>query len=95
MRKYEVMYIIRTEIEEELLQSTIEKFKGVITNGAGVIEKHDILGKRRLAYEINKHRDGYYVLVKFQADAAVILELDRLLKISEEVIRFLITKDVA
>jgi small subunit ribosomal protein S6 len=95
MRKYEVMYIIRTDIEQELVQSTVEKFQGIITNGGGEITKHDLMGKRRLAYEINKFRDGHYVLVHFNAEPAVITELDRVMKISDEIIRFLIVKDVA
>lgn len=95
MRKYEVMYIIRTDIEQELVQSTVEKFQGIITNGGGEITKHDLMGKRRLAYEINKYRDGHYVLVHFNAEPAVVTELDRVLKISDEVIRFLIVNDVA
>ncbi|MNH98539.1 30S ribosomal protein S6 [compost metagenome] len=95
MRKYEVMYIIRTDIEQELVQSTVEKFQGIITNGGGEITKHDLMGKRRLAYEIKKFRDGHYVLVHFNAEPAVITELDRVLKISDEVIRFLIVNDVA
>lgn len=95
MRNYEVMYIVRTDIDEELVKSTIEKFKTVITSGGGEITKHDVLGKRRLAYEINKFRDGHYVLVHFSSESSVITELDRLLKISDEVIRFLITKQVA
>ncbi|OXM84538.1 30S ribosomal protein S6 [Paenibacillus rigui] len=94
MRKYEVMYIIRPDIEQEVVQSTIEKFQGIINNG-GEITKHDVMGKRRLAYEINKHRDGHYVLVQFNANNEVITELDRVMKISDEVIRYLITKDVA
>ncbi|MNC21005.1 30S ribosomal protein S6 [compost metagenome] len=53
------------------------------------------MGKRRLAYEINKMRDGFYVLVHFSAEPAVVSELDRVLKISDEVIRFLIVNDVA
>ncbi len=92
MRKYEVMYIIRTDVDEELVKSTVEKFKNVILNGGGEITKHDLSGKRRLAYEIEKHRDGYYVLVQFSSESVVVTELDRLLKISDEVIRFLITK---
>jgi len=95
MRKYEVMYIIRTDIEQELVQSTVEKFQGIITNGGGEITQHDLMGKRRLAYEINKFRDGHYVLVHFNAEPAVITELDRVMKISDEIIRFLIVKDVA
>jgi small subunit ribosomal protein S6 len=94
MRKYEVMYIIRTDIEQEVVQATIEKFQGIINNG-GEITKHDVMGKRRLAYEINKFRDGHYVLVHFNATPAVITELDRVMKISDEIIRYLIVKDVA
>ena len=57
MRKYEVMYIIRPDVEQEAVQALVEKFNGVISNGGEVI-KSDILGKRRLAYEINKLREG-------------------------------------
>ncbi|MBD0382240.1 30S ribosomal protein S6 [Paenibacillus sedimenti] len=95
MRKYELMYIIRTDIEQELVQSTVEKFQGIITNGGGEISKHDLMGKRRLAYEINKFRDGHYVLVHFNAEPTVVTELDRVMKISDEVIRHLIVNDVA
>ncbi|GJM81432.1 MULTISPECIES: 30S ribosomal protein S6 [Paenibacillus] len=94
MRKYEVMYIIRPDVEQEAVQATVEKFQGIIQNG-GEITKHDVLGKRRLAYEINKVRDGVYVLVNFTATPEVVAELERILKISDEVIRYLITKDVA
>lgn len=94
MRKYEVMYIIRPDIEQEAVQAAVEKFQGVISNG-GEITKHDVQGKRRLAYEIKKFRDGVYVLVNFNAEPAVVTELERLMKISDEVIRYLITNDVA
>jgi len=95
MRKYEVMYIIRSDIEQEAVQSTVEKFANIITSNGGEIAKSDVMGKRRLAYEINKMRDGVFVLVNFTATPAVVAELDRVLKISDEVIRFLITNDVA
>lgn len=94
MRKYELMYIIRPELEQEAVQAAVEKFQGIIQNG-GEITKHDVMGKRRLAYEINKIRDGVYVLVNFTAAPEVVAELERILKISDEVIRYLITKDVA
>lgn len=94
MRKYEVMYIIRPDVEQEAVQALVEKFQGIIQNG-GEITKHDVMGKRRLAYEINKIRDGIYVLVNFTATPDVVAELERILKISDEVIRYLITKDVA
>jgi small subunit ribosomal protein S6 len=94
MRKYEIMYIIRTDIEEEVVQSTIEKFQNIINNG-GEITKNTVMGKRKLAYEINKFRDGIYVLVHFNSTPAVVVELDRVLKISDEIIRYMIVKDVA
>jgi len=94
MRKYEVMYILRPEVEQEAVQALVEKFNGIIGNG-GEVTKQDVMGKRRLAYEINKIRDGIYVLVHFNASNEVIAELDRVMKITDEVIRYLIVKDVA
>lgn len=94
MRKYEVMYIIRPDIEQEAVQAAVEKFQGIISNG-GEITKHDVMGKRRLAYEIKKFRDGVFVLVNFNATPEVVSELERIMKISDEVIRYLITNDVA
>ncbi|WP_150272641.1 30S ribosomal protein S6 [Paenibacillus tepidiphilus] len=94
MRKYEVMYIIRPDLEQEAVQAAVEKFQGIISNG-GEITKHEVQGKRRLAYEIKKFRDGVYVLVNFTAEPAVVTELERIMKISDEVIRYLITNDVA
>lgn len=95
MRKYEVMYIIRPDLEQEALQAVVDKFQGIIQNGGGEISKHDVSGKRRLAYEINKIRDGVYVLVNFNATPEVVTELERIMKISDEVIRYLITRDEA
>ncbi len=95
MRKYEVMYIIRTDLEQEAVQAVIEKFQGIITNNGGEITSHEVMGKRRLAYEINKFRDGIYVLVHFNGTPELVAELDRTMKISDEIIRHLIVKDVA
>ncbi|MFB5676967.1 30S ribosomal protein S6 [Paenibacillus terreus] len=94
MRKYEVMYIVRPDIDQEALQAAVEKFQGIISNGGGEVTKHDVT-KRRLAYEIQKFRDGSFVLVNFTAEPAVVAELERQMKISDEVIRYLITNDVA
>lgn len=94
MRKYEVMFIVRSDVEQELLDATVEKFQNIVNNG-GELTKSEVLGKRRLAYEIDKHRDGIYVLFNFNAPAEVVAELDRVMKISDEVIRHLIVKDVA
>lgn len=94
MRKYEVMYIVRPDVEEQAFQATVEKFQTIIANG-GEVTKSDVMGKRRLAYEIKKFRDGFYVLVNFNATPAVVAELERVMKISDEVIRYLIINDVA
>ncbi|MBR2568409.1 MAG: 30S ribosomal protein S6 [Paenibacillus sp.] len=94
MRKYELMYILRPDLEQDVVTATVEKFQGVISNG-GEITKHDVMGKRRLAYEIKKFRDGFYVLVNFTAEPAVVAEVDRQLKIADEVIRHLVVNDVA
>lgn len=94
MRKYELMYIIRTDLEQEAVDATVEKIQAIINNG-GEIESHEVLGKRRLAYEINKYRDGIYVLVKFNATPEIVAELDRVIRITDEVIRHLIVNDVA
>ncbi len=94
MRNYELMYIIRPDIEQEVVDSTIEKFQGIINKG-GEITKHDVMGKRRLAYEINKFREGTYILVNFSAPAEVITEVNRVMGISDEIIRYLVVNDVA
>lgn len=94
MRKYEVMYIIRPDVEQETVQALVDKFNGIIGNG-GEVTKTDVMGKRRLAYEIDKIRDGIYVLVHFNAPTEVVVELDRVMKITDEIIRTLIVKDVA
>jgi len=94
MRKYEVMYIIRPDVEQETLQAVVEKFNAIIANGGEII-KSEVLGKRRLAYEIKKFRDGIYVVVNFNAPPQVVAELDRVLRITDEVIRHLIVRDVA
>ncbi|BAB07769.1 30S ribosomal protein S6 [Halalkalibacterium halodurans] len=93
MRKYEIMYIIAPNLEEAANKEIIERFNGVLTNQGAEIEKVEEMGKRRLAYEINKFREGYYVLLNVKADADAIAEFNRLIKINDNVIRVLITKD--
>jgi len=94
MRKYEVMFIIRSDVDQEVVEATVEKFQNIVNNG-GEIVKSDVQGKRRLAYEIDKQRDGIYVLFNFNAPSEVVAELDRVMKISDEIVRHLIVKDVA
>ena len=92
MKKYEIMYIIRPNIEDEAKKALVERFNTILTdNGAELTEVKE-WGKRRLAYEINDFRDGYYMLVQVQAEAAAVQEFDRLAKISEDIIRHMVTK---
>lgn len=93
MRKYEVMYIIKPDLEQEATKGLVEKFQNLITENGGEIEKVDEMGKRRLAYEIEGYNEGYYVLINFASETSVIAELERVLRITEGVIRYLIVKD--
>lgn len=93
MRKYEIMYIIRPNIEDEAKKALIERFNSILTdNGAELNETKD-WGKRRLAYEINDFRDGYYQLINVQAEAVAVDEFSRLAKISEDIIRHIVIRD--
>ena len=90
MNKYETLYVITPELEEEATKAVIEKFSGIITANGGEIESVDEWGKRRLAYPINDLNEGYYVLMTFTADAAFPAELDRVLRITDGVMRSMI-----
>jgi len=87
MRKYELMYIIRPNIEDEAKKALVARFDEILTsNGAEIIESKE-WGKRRLAYEINDFREGFYQIVKVNADSQAIDEYTRLANISEDIIR--------
>ncbi|MBD3861121.1 30S ribosomal protein S6 [Bacillus sp. 28A-2] len=93
MRKYEVMYIIRPTVDDEAKKAVIERFNNVLTsNGAEITGTKD-WGKRRLAYEINDFREGFYQIVNVQSDAAAVQEFDRLAKISDDIIRHIVVKE--
>ena len=87
MRKYEIMYIIRPTVEEEAKKALIERFDEVLTsNGAEIIESKE-WGKRRLAYEIDDLREGFYQLVTLNASTEALDEFKRLANINENIIR--------
>ena len=90
MNKYEAMYVITPELEDEAVKGIIEKYTGIITANGGEIEKVDEWGRRRLAYPINYKTEGYYVLMTFVSGPAFPRELDRKLRIAEGVMRSLI-----
>ena len=87
MRKYELMYIIQPAIEEDAKKALVERFNEILTsNGAEIIEAKE-WGKRRLAYEINDLREGFYQILKVTADSKAIDEYTRLANINEDIIR--------
>lgn len=93
MKKYEIMYIIRPNIEEEAKKALVERFDGVLTsNGAEIIDSKD-WGKRRLAYEIEEFREGLYHLIHANANPEAVQEFERLAKISGDIIRHIVVKD--
>ncbi|MEB7408127.1 30S ribosomal protein S6 [Mammaliicoccus sciuri] len=94
MRTYEVMYVVRPNIEDEARKAVVERFKGILSsNGSEIIEEKD-WGKRRLAYEIQDFTEGFYniVRVKSENDEAI-SEFDRLAKISNDIIRHIVVRE--
>ncbi len=92
MRKYETIFILNPEISEEEVNSTVDKVKAIIEKSNGVVENVDLWGKKRLAYEINKKNDGYFILVNFSSGEDFPKELDRNFRIMDSVIRHIIVK---
>lgn len=92
MRPYELMVIIDPDVDERTVEPSLQKFLNVITNDGGTIEKVDIWGRRRLAYDIQKKSEGIYAVVNFTAEPATAQELDRVLGINETILRTKITR---
>ena len=88
--KYEVLYVLNPNLTEEETQAIVEKFKTLIEQN-GTVDEMEEWGKRKLAYEINYLTEGYYVLVKFTSGPELPAELDRILGITDGVIRSLVT----
>jgi small subunit ribosomal protein S6 len=91
MRNYEVVIIFHPDLDETALNAGIEKVKGWITDGGGTIESTDLWGKRRMAYMIHKQREGQYVYIQAAMPPAFSNELDRNLRLTEPVMRYLVT----
>jgi len=94
MRNYEFTFIAHPdiEVEDEGLTGVTEKVSQFITEGGGQITNVDPWGRRRLAYPIQKQKEGYYVLMQVQLDPKSIVELERKLKLTEEIIRYLLVR---
>jgi small subunit ribosomal protein S6 len=85
--QYELMVILQPEIDERQVPTILDKFLKVITNDGGSVDKVDVWGRRRLAYEIQKKSEGIYAIVAFTADPATTQELERQLRLSESIMR--------
>ena len=90
--KYESVIIINPNIADNEIKELIESFKKVITDNQGAVTRVEELGKKKLAYEIKKCKEGYYAVLYFEADASVITELERMYRITEDIIKFMTIK---
>ncbi|MDD2421688.1 MAG: 30S ribosomal protein S6 [Heliobacteriaceae bacterium] len=92
MSNYEALVILRPNLEEDAVQAVLDRFSNAISQQGGELVKVDKWGKRKLQYEIEKLREGYYVLLNFKGQPAVPQELERIMKIADDVIRFLVVR---
>jgi len=90
MRKYETMFIIKPGLDEEATKAVIEKFLNLLKEKGSEIESVEEWGMRRLAYEVKKVREGYYVLVNFSAEPSTVAELERVFRISGDILRYIV-----
>jgi small subunit ribosomal protein S6 len=88
-RTYEVMFIVRPDVEEADLDKLIEGFSANVTSGGGEVKTVEKMGRRRLAYTVRKFNDGFYVLLNIAAAGSLIAEIERRLRVSEPVIKFI------
>ncbi len=92
MTKYEMLYILDASLTDEAKEEIIKKFEDLVTNNGGVVEKTDRWGNKKLQYPINYKSEGYYVLMSFEAEKSLVVELKRVAGIVDGIIRRLITK---
>ena len=88
-RLYEVMFIVRPDVIDEELDKLVAGFEATVTNGGGVIKNSERLGRRKLAYTVRKFNDGNYVLLTIEANGVVVAELERRLRVTEPVIKYI------
>lgn len=92
MNSYELLYIIDNDISDEAKENVIAKISAVITDNGGAVDNVDKWGTRKFAYPINYKSEGFYVLVNFSANADLPSEVERVLKITDSVVRFMVVK---
>jgi len=88
-RSYEIMFIVRPDVEEADLDKLIEGFEKNVTDGGGEIRSTEKMGRRRLAYTVRKFNDGFYILMTIVAEGKLITEIERRLRVTEQVIKFI------
>lgn len=92
MNNYEVLYILNAKSDDAVKEAQIEKYKSLVTENGGSVENVDKWGVKKLAYPINFKNEGYYVLMTFSANAEFPQEMERQMRISDEVMRYLVVK---
>jgi small subunit ribosomal protein S6 len=92
LQRYEIVAIVLADLNEDDINAFIERIQNIITERKGAIAKVDKWGKRHLAYEIKKQRDGYYFLIDFAGDGAIVNEIERNCKIDDRVMKFMTVK---
>ena len=92
MTKYEMLYILDASLTDEAKEAIIVKFEDLVKNNGGVVEKTDRWGVKKLQYPINYKSEGYYVLTTFEAEKSLVVEIKRIVGITDGIIRRLITK---
>jgi small subunit ribosomal protein S6 len=90
LRTYEALYILSPELDESAIQTIAADVEGMISNNGGTIVRSDVWGKRKLAYTINKHVEGVYIVLRFEANPEFIKRLEQQLRLMEPVIRYLV-----
>lgn len=88
-RTYEIMFIVRPDVEEAEIDKLIEGFSANVTSGGGEVKSVEKMGRRRLAYTVRKFNDGFYILLNIAAEGSLITEIERRLRVSEQVIKFI------
>ena len=91
-RQYELIYVIAPDVDDAGVAELHARVEEIVTAGGGTIDKTDNWGRRRLAYEINRHKEGTYVLELFTGSGAIVGELDRRLKVTDNVLRYLVVR---
>lgn len=91
MREYELIFIVHPDLDENAFKEIVERVSGWITEGGGQVQKTELWGKRQLAYPIKKHKEGQYVYLQINMEPAFSAQLERNLRLTEPILRFLIT----